>query len=694
MKTFQKRPPLGIAATFVLVRTVLLVAALAGLTSGISPLHDPDMSTAKVIFSKEGMTPQYITYGVITFPVDLTELNDQIVEAKNLLLHFKEKTDGNEGYMTENHQSYDHITREVERGANPEFYEVLGRFHNMEARCSKLIWLFEDVYTLRDKWRVNQKDPALKFRQHSAQFEAPSHHSSDHQRHARAANDTEPALDRFDRGALTIAAIGAGTMGIAWLASEIYRALQPAAYDPYSDKMKDDWLHLGFTANDTAQVMDKLAYSTRETWAVHYSVGRFHTAADVLERRLDHIIESLEMASRGRLSTSLLATIDYGATVAAVDHQAAILGLRMIGHKMAEWLQYEAGYIETEVGFTIKLFIPLYKTSEVMTIYRYHPLPIPLAGNIHLNVDAGPYSYVAVSHDMGSFRPMTEATMRGCRRAGEMTFCDMASYVRHAPKTDNAPKGRDDALCIYALAARRFKLATATCSSRLTAQKGDVTQVAPRRFAAYSNTPITARVRCPLDHTTRTITISNVSLIDLPPNCQATTPEYSFASADETFSRDADEWMIHYDWPYTSLDAFTNNTDPYLIGRVALKTKRLRQEASTLVEDIATHEMEAEQEKWYHINAAPSATEALALLLSSIACIMAGLALWLTIKTNRIASASQPPTAHIELSGMLGGAQDVAGMTATAPPAYVGGAPGPSAPRGNAGSYSCVKIKQ
>jgi hypothetical protein len=132
--------------------------------------------------------------------------------------------------------------------------------------------------------------------------------------------------------------------------------------------------------------------------------------------------------------------------------------------------------------------------KSALTIWEHHILPILLEDAFYLNIGPADYTHIAVTADHKLYRSMTRAEFNTCRRVGEFYLCVV---VTKAPKLDAPPpQWKDLVLCLFALFARQFEQATATCRMSIGGTDAAMRLVAPDAFGSYANKPHRGTVTC------------------------------------------------------------------------------------------------------------------------------------------------------------------------------------------------------
>ena len=562
-------------------------------------LTQPQVSESRILFSKVGSSPRFLKYSALKFPQNITALDHAL---DTVLVHLKWHNGNFTNPKWKDHvwrrldhpsEAYNHMSHEFEQ--NPwevKFHSLMTRALTLKSRTRAFRNQFNHVHQMR--------------REHALTFPSSFHH-------LRAQAPT--------RKTRAIAAILLGLVGLsvavtllsAWIHSEL--AAAPAAAAPAA--MHSDIVHLGYSANDTAKVLDKLAIASARRSHRQHDIQRFDDAISVLESRFDHYLSAFQMASISRVSPTVVMEADYGALVSHVTDFAATLGLEPAGDFLTDWLQYEAAFVANADGFDIILFVPLRDPAKILTIHRHRRIPIPLVGNIHLSLDPGDFRYVALSKDHQEFRALTDAQFRACRVNGDMHICDGQSFVRRAPK-EEVSQQKDGELCLYALATQRFKLAASACHTHLRSADKAIDMVAPTVFAVYYSEPTACVVSCPNRDHPFTLQIRNLTMVHLPPGCTAHTSDYIFSTADVSFTRAAEDWTVSYTWPL-GLDQLLEQHDISDLDIIAnMSRENLDRHGRILIDNlIAQKKIEAFSYKAAQVHSlvTPAVTLILSLLL-------------------------------------------------------------------------------
>jgi hypothetical protein len=374
--------------------------------------------------------------------------------------------------------------------------------------------------------------------------------------------DQTNLLQRFERALFTTGAIIAAAVTAAsistlavgtWVAAEIVRTRERAIL---AEELSIGALLTSHRMGRTQGEMANITIATLEALRVETSTSkahrRFERALTVYFERLDTIEMALDKALTGRLSSRSFAEFNLGQIADDIRDKAVQSGMAPDAAHISDWLQFEAGFIGLSYGFDVLLHVPLYRPDDRMTIFQYHPLPIPLQDGAHLSVAQNGLTHIAINDAQTLFRAMDLAEFNRCHRRGHLYICDLGTIARKAPEDEDWDIAVKDAeMCLFALFTRRYRLARATCITTIKSTSATLTQVGVNTLGVYLDAITTARVVCrdPALHGHQVLTLHNTTRITVPDTCGLETSTHSFAATDDSFDRGNAEWNTHYQWP-------------------------------------------------------------------------------------------------------------------------------------------------
>lgn len=293
-------------------------------------------------------------------------------------------------------------------------------------------------------------------------------------------------------------------------------------------------------------VQDALSVITGESRSLA-NLFTARAAADAIEKRLSLIEATLTAAADGRLATPALLQLDFEKALHEVRVSAAKWNMAPVAKFITDWLSFPVSWIATPKGFQLYIQVPLIDLSAQLSIFKFHPLPIPLGHGVHLTVAPAGFTYVAVDPSHKLYRGLSATDLQLCRRTGTYFACDLAGVARKASAPATAV---DSERCLFDLFTGDIEKALITCPSQLASRPAALTSTSPHSFASYSAKQQRARISCPGQGTTHQfLTLRDISLFSLPPSCTAETEEYFIASSDKVYQRGDQAWAVDYDWP-------------------------------------------------------------------------------------------------------------------------------------------------
>jgi hypothetical protein len=241
-----------------------------------------------------------------------------------------------------------------------------------------------------------------------------------------------------------------------------------------------------------------------------------------------------------------------------INRDARAVGLDLVARHLSDYLQMKTPFVAGPTGFSTLVHVPLIDMKSGLTIWEHHILPIPLDHGLYLNMGPTEYTHLAVTQGHKLYRAMTRAEFNTCRRVGEFYLCARGLFVTKAPKSDAPPPPwKDPALCLFALFARRFKLAKETCRTTIGGTQSAMRMVSPNSFGSYAGEAHRGLVTCHGTEAgrleTKSFTASGLTKITLPNGCTAEMDTHIFAAADDGFDRAENEYIAAYLWPFDPL---------------------------------------------------------------------------------------------------------------------------------------------
>jgi hypothetical protein len=278
-------------------------------------------------------------------------------------------------------------------------------------------------------------------------------------------------------------------------------------------------------------------------WSNIATIQHVLLVCNVAERQVSVMESVMQAAIGGHVSVAAFTELHYARVALKIIREAKDAGLQPVAKHFSDYLQMETSFVAGPDGFSTLVHVPLIDMKSALTIWEHHILPIPLEDGLYLNIGPAEYTHLAVTANHKLYRAMTRAEFNTCRRVGEFYLCDRGLVVTKAPKIDAPPpQWKDLALCLFALFARRFELATATCRTSIGGTEATMRMVAPDAFGSYTGKPHRGTVTCrgennPGGPETRAFTANGLTKIPLPLGCTAETDTHIFAAADNGFKR-------------------------------------------------------------------------------------------------------------------------------------------------------------
>ena len=195
------------------------------------------------------------------------------------------------------------------------------------------------------------------------------------------------------------------------------------------------------------------------------------------------------------------------------------------------------------------------KVGDVLTLYRFGGLPIPLTQEMSVQVIGLEDKIIGLTKDVSLFEVFTKSDLQQCGKLGTFFLCDDLSVLRRGlQKAKN--EDLDSDLCLYFLITRRLEAAAKVCPLHLTHDHETVVKVGPKSFLTFSPKRVNGLITCDhrndTHHVQRAFTMHQVKRLELPFGCHADTPGHRFSTSDASFTRH--DWQVLVDWPAIDKD--------------------------------------------------------------------------------------------------------------------------------------------
>jgi hypothetical protein len=308
---------------------------------------------------------------------------------------------------------------------------------------------------------------------------------------------------------------------------------------------------------------------------------------DVVDKQVGVMESAMQAAMGGHVSVAAFTELNYARVALKINRDAKAAGLEPVVRHLSDYLQMETSFVAGPEGFSTLVHVPLIDMKSVLTIWEHHILPILLSHGLYLNLGPADYTHLAVTQDLGlrvalkinrdakaaGLEPVARHLSddlqmetsfvtgpEGFSKLVHVPLIDMKSALRiwehhilpiplsHGLYLNLGPADythlavtKYPALCVFALFAMRFELASETCRMTIGGTESAMRMVSPISFGSYTDTTHRGLMTCQGTDAggreTKSFTASGLTKITLPHGCTAETDTHIFAAADDGFSR-------------------------------------------------------------------------------------------------------------------------------------------------------------
>lgn len=314
------------------------------------------------------------------------------------------------------------------------------------------------------------------------------------------------------------------------------------------------------------QGLEEWARKTEERlWEMQWAniaqamVGGF---IEEIEAQVAQIGVTMDLLISQQLSHRALQPGAMRTLLSAISEEVQKTGYELLVGNQAEAFQSRASFMMTEDGFMGMLHLPLAKKGDLMNLYEYVPIPIPLADGHHMTVHPR-MGVIAVSEDSQSFRAMSLADLTTCDLMGDLHLCSNANLRTNKEVTEAYDGQADDQLCILFLFSEQYEHIRTACQFHIDAPTDHGYQLSGTDFVFAGPEVHQGVVQCE-GRTDQTFQVAGVTQVRVAPGCTAVTKYFTATGAASGPLATAKR---AFDWPHSMAD-LTGEVDLTLLSQL------------------------------------------------------------------------------------------------------------------------------
>lgn len=172
-------------------------------------------------------------------------------------------------------------------------------------------------------------------------------------------------------------------------------------------------------------VVSKLVESQEETQEEVNELQLLHKVENILTKlhwEFFTLTMGLEKLRNGKLSSYLIKPKALQESIRKFRQNLKIIDVHTILTDLNEVYKCDTSYLVFKNN-TIRsvTHIPIYKPDSVMTIFKYHPLPMKIHN--HMMTFDPDVTYIAVSKNNSLYRPLSDIDLSNCKSLHHLKFC-------------------------------------------------------------------------------------------------------------------------------------------------------------------------------------------------------------------------------------------------------------------------------
>jgi hypothetical protein len=184
-------------------------------------------------------------------------------------------------------------------------------------------------------------------------------------------------------------------------------------------------------------------------------------------------------------------------------------------------------FFPTDKGFTIFVHVPITLGTPLMTVYKYHPVPIPVSSTPDTYMifqDQRGSDVLAVNDARTEFKILSSTDLNDCQKTRDIYTCADANTVRLIKGGE-----LDQEWCLYNLFTQQYSQAEKTCAVKLSGPQSQVEQLGPQEIWVQQKEPRQGKILCGSKNV-GDITDVHTQRVTVPAACTAYTKTHKFTA--------------------------------------------------------------------------------------------------------------------------------------------------------------------
>ena len=229
----------------------------------------------------------------------------------------------------------------------------------------------------------------------------------------------------------------------------------------------------------------------------------------LIDQDLDRIFDAVQQAQNRRLSVTLLSGSQLHALFHGIQARANGLQADLLLERPSDLFQTELSYAYDGEDITLILHVPMATKRSVLRLLKFLPFPLSFS-ETHFLLPRPTHTLFAISSDEPRlYLELDEADLEGCYRIGNTHLCERMGVLSNVLETS----------CLGSMYAQKFQHSMSTCIMDVVPLTETVLQLEDNWFLVYAVRSFTGYVTCRNHSSSEHHLKMGVNKIPLSPSC-------------------------------------------------------------------------------------------------------------------------------------------------------------------------------
>jgi Baculovirus F protein len=243
-------------------------------------------------------------------------------------------------------------------------------------------------------------------------------------------------------------------------------------------------------------------------------------------QNVNDINEVIQAAYMGRLSVRLLDEGKLTDELEQAHEKADALGYELLIAHPSDVYLCQGRFTPTTTGFAVEIRLPIAKKGDRFTLYQAISIPIAATSDSFIHIKPE-HHYLAVSQDGSRFQPLTDIQLATCNHMGSLYMCENNNVALNV----DSKTLRDDKLCIIHIWGKDYEAIKANCPIHVSPATDDTVDLGDNKFLLTNRVNHQGALTCAQDPQTYPFNADKITIVTVPPGCQAKTNSYTATGA-------------------------------------------------------------------------------------------------------------------------------------------------------------------